>query len=790
MSSTLRGTIPDSIQKTIQHLEPIEATDSLIHLARYYSRTASVEYGAELAKEGLQRAQALNNDSLILKAIYILGSCYEDLGFYRMAIKTYERSFPILEQSGTTRDKGSIYNSLGIALDYLSNYKESLRYYLVADSCFLACDDRVGHANVLNNIGLIHFNQKNYQDARAHFESSLSVARELKSESQMAMAYSNLGMIALEEKDFNSALKYYSACLEIDLAAEPINPNWVGSDYSSLGQIWTMEGNFDSAYHYFSKGINFKRKTQAKRPLITAYHQMAEMLVDAGKTKVALTYVDSAENLASDLEDPLIHLEQFRIRALILRDLGQPAKALELLERFISLNDSLTKAQNYKDGKLLEEEFSLQLRQHDLDEISSKLESEEALNRNFKIGLLVVILLSLGLIWTASLNERKNKKLIIQQAELQEALSVKTRFLSVVSHEIRTPLHVIMGMANSLLQSTKNTESEEAVHALQASALQLTQLVNDILDLNKLEHGSMKTKHAPFSLIELTNTLEAAYSLDCTRKGIQFILERDTQVPKTLLGDRIKLEQVLNNLLNNAVKFTDEGSVRLEIIAQPVDDQKWNIEFIVKDTGIGIPQEDHQKIFQPFFQSDGDMNRNFNGTGLGLAISNSLLELMGSKLSLASQLNSGTTLSFSLLLESANSQTAKTDDTLLSNWSWPSDKRILVAEDYVQNQLLLKMMFAQFKAEASWTENGLECIQEANKNSYDVVLLDINMPVMNGYEAAKILRERFGNKIHIIGLTATNQEEALSEGAEYFDTILYKPFTQQQLESVLKAVDI
>ncbi len=780
------ASLPDSVALAIRNDDPNKETDSLIRLARFYSRTASLEWSTELAKEGLARAQALTNDSLMLKAYYLLGSCYEDLGFYHMAIKTYESSLPILKRSGTTEDKGSIYNSMGIALDFLGDYQKSLQYYLSADSAFLLAVDEVGHANVLNNIGLIHFNQKNYYDAKQHFQSSLEVAKSLENEGLLAMAFSNLGMVAMEEKEYKQALSYYTACLQIDLKAVPVNPNWVGSDYSSLGEIWTAYGNYDSAFYYYTKGVEFKREARAKRPLVTAYHQISEMLVGAKKPQTALVYLDSAMVLAQQIEDPLIHLEQYRIRAKILAELGQSKEALVLLENYIHLNDSLRKVQNYKDGKLLEEEFNLQLRQREVEEIAAKLEIEESLSRNYSIGLLLVVLLSIGLLYLFYLNLRKNKILEAQQSDLQEALSVKTRFLSVVSHEIRTPLHVIRGMANSLNSSTLNLESQEAVKALQASSEQLTHLVNEILDLNKLEHGSMKISQQPFDLNEVIHTLKGAYSQHCEAKGISFMLHVSDELPTQVIGDRLKLEQVLNNLLNNAVKFTDDGKVSLTLNVLNSVDGLCAIKFTVADTGIGIPKEHHHDIFKPFFQSDSDLNRSYSGTGLGLAISSSLLEMMGATIAIESTLNQGTEFSFIIQFKLSSQENDLSHQEEEDHWQWPKSRKILVAEDYAQNRMLLKMMLNQLGAEATWTENGLECLQAAKEEKFQCILLDMHMPIMDGYEAAQNLRMQYGDSICIIGLTAADQEEIKGKGTENFDHILYKPYSQQDLRNILK----
>lgn len=777
--------IPDSTKEKVKHLGREERLDSLLHIATLYKKTEGLESSIQLCKAVLEEAEKLNNDSLIASALYQIGSDYEDLGFYRIAISHFNKALKNPSIKDHPEMQGMLYNALGISLDFLGKYTEALQAYLHADSLFEKGGDWVGHGHVLNNIGLIYFNQKNYKDAEAHFLDVWELAV-LKDDPDMkALAASNLGMMNQDKGDFEKALEYYLLTLEIDLQTSPPDPIYIGSDYNSLGEIWSAKNNFDSAYAYFQLGLNFKKVGQALRAITSTYLQLAELHLKFKKEAICKLYLDSAYTNSLVIQDPQVTLEYLRISAEYYKATGNATMQARNLQEYIDLQDSLTTAQNYELTKSLEEEYRLELREKDLTNLRDELDHQKNELKNFEFFLIILAVLAIALIWLLVLNRKKNVRLRSQQKELENALQAKTRFLSVVSHEVRTPLHVIIGLAENLLENCENEEQKKSVTVLHDSAHQLIHLVNDVLDLNKLEHGSTHLKVSEFSFHKMLSTLAEAYAMQCSGKGLDFYLAKEGNLPDQLIGDRIKIEQVLNNLLNNAVKFTDEGSIRLEISLEEESDDTVQLGFLVQDSGIGIPEKDQNKIFNPFYQSDGSTQRNFGGTGLGLSISKGIVELMGGEMHLEKSDNSGTSIYFKVACQRGISSTPNPVKTNM-DWKWPKEKQILVAEDHEQNRMLLKMLLDKIGAQAVWTSNGAECLTAANQLKPDLVLLDMHMPILDGYETAEALREQYGNTIHIIGLTAADAEEVRREARDYFDDLLFKPYTKEELFNLLK----
>ncbi|MHB1277428.1 MAG: ATP-binding protein [Bacteroidia bacterium] len=810
LGASAYASLPDSILQKIKRPTPEEEVGELISLARYYSRTSTVEFAQVLAEEGLKRAKALKNDSLILKAKFILGSCYEDHGYYRLAAKTYEKGLTLSKEKGTLEDQSQFLNAIGICYDYLGKYNEAIEVYLEAQKI----NEKLGYekdmAYVLINIGLIRFNQKNYQEAESTFLRALEIGEKLDDDDVRALVWSNLGMLENERNDLDKTLYYQQKTLEVDLSHDPINPNWVGSDYSSIGEVWMKKGNPDSALFYLLKGLEVKKISMAHRSLVTSHIQIAEFYLSRNKWDLANAHLDSAKSIGHDLEDPAIRLETMRVDARYLVAIGRGIEASALYENYIELSDSLQQAQNYAAGKLLEEEFDLEIRARDLLDMETQLLDEKEKSRSIRIILILLFVLFASLVWLYILNIRKrrelsskqdqldkalaelqkrNEEIILKNEALEDALSAKTRFLSVISHEIRTPLHVIMGLANSLKEECKDPAHKQSIEILYDSTLQLIQLVNEVLDLNKLEHGSVKLKLLPFSFSQMLSTLRGAYTVECKRKNIGFEMAVGEGLPEYLLADRIKIEQVVNNLLNNAIKFTENGQVKLEVKLLEENQDQVRIEMKVLDSGIGIPEKDQEKIFNPFYQADGDTSRNYGGTGLGLTITKALIELMQGTISLKSTPGQGTEITLVLPLKKAKDPQNR-EIVGRSTWMWPEGKTLLVAEDHPQNQMLLKMMLNKIGASATWTNNGAECLKAALEQKYDVILLDMHMPVMDGYEAAQHLRKKFGNSVYLMGLTAANSDEVHEKAESLFDSMLFKPYPQEKLYLLLEeAVD-
>lgn len=390
--------------------------------------------------------------------------------------------------------------------------------------------------------------------------------------------------------------------------------------------------------------------------------------------------------------------------------------------------------------------------------------------------------------------EIQNKELVKAKDEAIQYAQTKQQFLANMSHEIRTPMNAIIGMIN-LLQNTKlNEEQKEYLNHINLSSNNLLVIINDILEVSKIESGKVIFEKNRFNLNDTLDNLQKMFEPKVNEKGIQFIITKDSQLPAFWLGDQVRLNQILINLIGNAIKFTLEGSVSLHVgVKNKIDDYHYEVLFKVIDTGIGIQADKKEHIFESFTQASSDTTRKFGGTGLGLTIAKQLVELQNGKIWFESEINHGTTFYFYLPLEKTNPPTiseiqAKAEISLNKN----IDKRIfsqstiLIAEDNALNQFLIKTLLTKQNFQNILiSNNGKEAIELLQKNNVDLILMDLHMPEMDGYETTAFIRNNFPapkSNVCIIALTAAviqgEKEKCLSFGMNDY---ISKPFNPNEL---------
>jgi PAS domain S-box-containing protein len=421
--------------------------------------------------------------------------------------------------------------------------------------------------------------------------------------------------------------------------------------------------------------------------------------------------------------------------------------------------------------------------------------------------------------------ERKNEELESALVTAREATQLKSRFLANMSHEIRTPMNGVLGMTDFLLATTLAPEQQEYAESIKRSADALLRLINDILDLSKIEAGKLRLDRAPFYLGATVEETASLFALEARTKGLEFTCSLAPNLPNVAVGDPGRLGQVLTNLLGNAVKFTDFGQIGVTVELMSEQRDSMNIRFSVQDTGVGISREQQQRVFESFIQVDGSSTRKYGGTGLGLSISKQLVELLGGEIGVDSEPDAGSRFWFTAKFDKAApgelpaeppphvpAKLAVHVPIQAAELAPPSpaptprpptvappapvakpavaveDCRVLLAEDNEINQRITLRLLQKLGLSADAVVNGSDAVEALEKRKYDLVLMDCQMPIMDGFEATAKIRSREGTALHtpICALTANamegDRERCLASG---MDDYISKPVGLDKLQKAV-----
>lgn len=377
------------------------------------------------------------------------------------------------------------------------------------------------------------------------------------------------------------------------------------------------------------------------------------------------------------------------------------------------------------------------------------------------------------------------EQLIKSKENAEYSKKVKETFLANMSHELRTPVNGIIGITSLLLRTDVNEQQKNMLDLLETSSRSLLGVINDVLDLSKIEAGKFNIVRTPNNIYELIKSVFDLLKFRADEGNIEFVLEIDPDVPQNLMVDSLRLNQILMNLLSNAIKFTPRGYVKLKVSVMQKHNDKVKLKYCVEDSGIGVAPDRLNKIFESFEQAEEDTGNKYGGTGLGLTIVKKLAELKGGELEVSSRLGKGSVFNFinwhTLATKPVEKAKSKPDKPL----SKFQNVSVLVAEDNMVNQFMLAKMLKDWNVEVEMVDNGRKAIEKLKVKSFDLVLMDTHMPEMNGYEAAKTIRVDFAEpkrSIPIISLSASSfdhdQEQALMAG---MNDVLAKPFQPYQL---------
>lgn len=690
----------------------------------------------------------------------------------KMADDIISRSKTVAYARGIGRGlnlKGSCLSLQGLYDDGLAVLRDALN---IAERI----KDKRLEARVLHNYGNIYRDMGDFANAVTHFEKALTINEEIGDEYAQSVILVSISNLLYDLNDYDSALEYALKCLPI-FEKEHSRTN-LTNIYNTLGNIYFKKEKYEEALHYFQENLKQSEPetaayVMAESGLGKVYYKMQ----DFGNSSKYLTDALREAQLLGNVEVQIIC--HFYLGRLYMDDRNF-RQALQSLNSAYSLADEYMRRHDLV--SVHEMLSALYDRMGDIPNAFHHLKSFEQLKEEVFQQKIINEL--------RNLQVRQQIELAKKEKEVAERTAqLKHQFMANMSHEIRTPMNAIIGMARLLLSKSPRPEQLRYLNAIQISADNLLVIINDILDVSKIEAGKIIIEHIDFSIREVLQSATDMLMLKAEEKNIALRMTIDPSIPKRLTGDPTRVNQVLINLAGNAVKFTEKGSVEVIASLAKQEGNKLWVRFDVKDTGIGIAKEHINNIFDSFTQAGADTTRKFGGTGLGLTICRQLVGLMSGEISVASELGSGTTFTAIIPFEEAAVQEEVNKNNVLDERSMKrlNNLKVLLVEDNEFNRMVaedtLKEVLPGIRLNMAL--NGKEAVEAVRSEMYDVILMDIQMPVMDGVTATTTIRTKLPEpncNVKIIAMTANVMQEDVQQ---YFEAgmngYISKPFHEDEL---------
>jgi signal transduction histidine kinase/CheY-like chemotaxis protein len=654
-----------------------------------------------------------------------------------------------------------------------------------------------GLANQTFKLGKIYYNQQKYEEALKNFHKSVSLFDNLKPTCTKALALHYIGVTNTAKGNHKTAEIYYERAhtllkkLNIVDSAEILN--------YQKAMAFKTNNDLKAATKTFQAIIKKPDNSSVLKTKIDSYYQLGLIETQLKQNDSAIIYYDNALELN-----------------LKTTDLIQKSKIVLAISQYYKENRNFDLAYSYLDEHYQIENYILKLKNAKIDSNEfERFKKNQSLNNTLKreseekiqlktyrysklVSILAIALISILSLLSLALYKNniirnqnnlllkeKNKELILAKNKAEKASKARSEFLSTVSHELRTPLNAINGITHLLLEDSPKKKQLKYLESLKFSGNYLTTFINEILEINKIDSTKVEVEHISFNLKELLFNIQGSLKELATANKNYFNLEIDKEIPDSLIGDSTKVSQIILNLINNALKFTQNGNVN--VIAKLFDKTEENatIYFEIVDTGIGIPEDKLQTVFESFSQGSVEVNRKYGGTGLGLTIVKKLIELLGGEIKLKSEVGKGSTFTFKLDFSINNEPMEKVEEVKPYNDKQLKNKSILLIEDNKINQMITRKMLENKAIYCEIIDNGEDAVELLKVKHFDMILMDVHLPGINGTTATKQIRE-YDKTTPIIALTAIsldeNKDMLLAFG---MNDVITKPFVPDEFYSTI-----
>ncbi len=785
---------------------------SLLSNAMYFQSYENHKQALECYKTALQIANITLDQRYKAEVLISLGNYYSNINDIPNSIKHFQDA---LEISSNIRDYDIQAKSLiSLSVTYSIKTQEYKMAYCYANQSVIKAKLSRSPIVLIISYGALIEYYARVNDSVNLIRCAneiIKIGRKNNVDQANSYAYSLLaGYYNLIRNETYAVFYYYKAIKAYNAISCSFN---VSNIYTRLAQINSRKKQYKAALEYNKKALAI-RIAGAITPLVaSSYINIGDSYMNLGDYKKSEEYLLKGLKL-SEASGNLIHtIYNYSKLYELNKKKKDYKKALDYYTQYVYYNDSLNKINDLKKIKDIQSDYEVLKREKLLQAQTYKLTKSKQSMLLLVLFVIILVLTLLVLFFFYRNNKRFSEQLEVNvkartvelehevemrkliESELVNAKEVaeksneaKNRFLATTSHEIRTPLNGILGFSNLLLNDELNEQHREFIQIIHDSAGHLFDLIREIIDFSKIERGEIAFISDSFNLHEVIHSVEKVTKISHQDRKPDFYVKIEENVPEYLKGDESRLRQVLFNLINNAFKFTEEGFVSLEVRSIESGLSKERIQFVVRDTGIGIVETEIENIFKDFVQLNTDVNSTRKGMGLGLSICKQIVEGQKGEIRVDSKPGSGSRFIIELTFERVQGSLQKNDLLNLEDLT-SSSIRILYAEDKLVNAMVLKRYLMLQGVKVDIAENGKVAIEMLQRENYDLILMDIEMPVMDGYEATKVIRELSDEKkrnIPVIALTAHALDEfeqkSYESGMNAFQT---KPL---QIESLMKVI--
>jgi signal transduction histidine kinase/CheY-like chemotaxis protein len=724
----------------------IDPTLEVVHLldTAYKLRGENMHLSIELAQEALEKSRELSNSSLI-------GRSLSKLALFHMVNADNQKAIEMSEEAITYFKKNN--DELGIAKAKYNiagvyyktnNYHLGMFHLIDCLTIFRKHKDKHNESKTHKTLGTVYEILGDQHNAIIAYENAISCAIDVHNKNLESNAYNPLSSIFLKQGNIKKALETIE--LSVSIKKETGDTRGYAFAIYGRGKVFTHLDRYEEALRDFDEALAIHEHVGDQFAIAMCHNKMAKLFIKTGERDKAKACLKIALDISTSNNLSVMKYKCHYFMYTIYKEERDQTKALEYLEKYIEEKDAAINSQTLK----IIENY----------ERISKIQSKEN---------------------EAELQRQKDE-IVAQQERAEQTASMKQNFLSAMSHEIRTPLNAVTSII-SLLRERSDEEEKKLLTSLRFSSKNLMRIINDILDFSKLDSNKMSLEKHPVKFKEVLHNIQQTYVSLAEDKGITLALTIGNDVANSYEIDETKLFQILGNLVSNAIKFTEKGSVAIivEIVTTHQDTDV--LSFKVKDTGIGIPLAERERLFESFYMPKSIMTRNDGGTGLGLSIVKKLIELHGSTITIDSEEGEGSVFNFELEFKKAEAPVHMDKDmfTALQN------KTAILAEDNEINALVMRQLLNKWGISIKRVKNGKQAIVQAQEIKVDFILMDIHMPEMNGFDATHVIRstENLNQHTPIFALTADVTSANKGAFSKLFNGFLWKPIEIPRLFDAL-----